>query len=90
MILDDFHFALVRAKQSSQLVCLVSPKSLIVRKNGNFRLSVADCALLQGFPEDWQFSGAVYQALGQIGNSVCPPVAYAVARQVALALGAER
>jgi DNA (cytosine-5)-methyltransferase 1 len=57
-------------------------------ENGHFRLSVADCALLQGFPEEWQFSGAVYQALGQIGNSVCPPVAYAVAREVAKALGA--
>ena len=30
-------------------------------------------ALLQGFPADWRFSGAVHQALGQIGNSVCPP-----------------
>ena len=57
-------------------------------ENGSFRLSVADCALLQGFPESWMFSGAVYQALGQIGNSVCPPVGYVVARQVALALGA--
>ena len=56
-------------------------------ENGHFRLSVADCALLQGFPADWRFRGAVYQALGQIGNSVCPPVAYAVARQVAFALG---
>lgn len=56
-------------------------------ENGHFRMSVADCALLQGFPEDWKFSGAVYQALGQIGNSVCPPVAYAVALQVARALG---
>ena len=55
-------------------------------ENGHFRMSVADCALLQGFPEDWKFSGAVYQALGQIGNSVCPPVAYAVALQVARAL----
>jgi len=50
-------------------------------ENGHFRMSVDDCALLQGFPSNWQFSGAVYQALGQIGNSVCPPVAYAVARQ---------
>jgi DNA (cytosine-5)-methyltransferase 1 len=57
-------------------------------ENGHFRLAVSDCALLQGFPEDWKFSGAVYQALGQIGNSVCPPVAYAVARSVARALGA--
>lgn len=55
-------------------------------ENGNFRLSVADCALLQGFPESWKFSGAVYQALGQIGNSVCPPVAYQVARHIAAAL----
>lgn len=56
-------------------------------ENGHFRMSVADCALLQGFPEDWHFSGAVYQALGQIGNSVCPPVGYAVARAVSKALG---
>lgn len=55
-------------------------------KNGDFRLSVADCALLQGFPEDWRFEGATYMALGQIGNSVAPPVAYAVAVAVAEAL----
>ncbi len=55
-------------------------------KNKHFRLSVQDCALLQGFPEDWQFAGAVYQVLGQIGNSVSPPVAYAVACSVANAL----
>lgn len=59
-------------------------------ENGHFRLSVADCALLQGFPANWAFAGAVYQALGQIGNSVCPPVAFAVAREVAKALGAGR
>lgn len=55
-------------------------------ENGHFRLAIEDCALLQGFPADWRFCGAAYQALGQIGNSVCPPVAYAVARQVARAL----
>ena len=55
-------------------------------KNDHFRLSVQDCALLQGFPSDWKFEGAVYQQLGQIGNSVCPPVAYAVATSVAKAL----
>lgn len=57
-------------------------------ENGHFRMSVADCALLQGFPDDWKFSGAAYQVLGQIGNSVCPPVAYNVAHAVAKALGA--
>ncbi len=55
-------------------------------ENGHVRMCVDDCALLQGFPADWRFSGAVYQVLGQIGNSVCPPVAYAVARQVRRAL----
>ena len=70
----------------------VQPTRLLARaftpENGNFRLSVADCAVLQGFPESWLFCGAVYQVLGQIGNSVCPPVGYVVARQVAIALGA--
>lgn len=60
--------------------------SMFVPENGTFRLSVADCALLQGFPESWTFEGAVYQALGQIGNSVCPPVAYHVAKAIAAAL----
>jgi len=55
-------------------------------KNKHFRLSVDDVALLQGFPEDWKFAGAVYQQLGQIGNSVAPPVAYNVAVEVSKAL----
>ena len=56
-------------------------------ENGHFRLSVQDCALLQGFPDDWIFEGAAYQILGQIGNSVCPPVGYAIAKSVSRALG---
>lgn len=55
-------------------------------ENQNFRLAVQDVAILQGFPESWVFSGAVYQVLGQIGNSVSPPVAYHVAKNVAKAL----
>ena len=58
-------------------------------ENGHFRLAVQDCALLQGFPEDWSFAGAAYQVIGQIGNSVSPPVAYAIAKSVAVALGAQ-
>lgn len=57
-----------------------------VPKNNHFRLSVQDCAILQGFPTDWIFNGAVYMAIGQIGNSVAPPVAYQVALAVAKAL----
>lgn len=57
-----------------------------VTKNGHFRLSVADVALMQGFPESWKFAGATYMQLGQIGNSVVPAVGYAVASSVADAL----
>lgn len=54
--------------------------------DGQYRLSVADVALLQGFPKDWVFTGAVYMALGQVGNAVPPPVAYAAASAMAAAI----
>jgi DNA (cytosine-5)-methyltransferase 1 len=57
-----------------------------VPENGHFRLSVPDCALLQGFPESWKFTGAVYKSTGQIGNSVAPPMAYQVALSILRAL----
>ena len=57
-------------------------------ENDHFRLSVQDCAVLQGFPDDWRFEGAVDQVLGQIGNSVCPPVGYVIAKSLAEALRA--
>jgi len=63
-----------------------SKASAFPAKSNHFRLSVDDVALLQGFPPDWKFAGAVYQKLGQIGNSVSPPVAYNVAVRVSEAL----
>jgi DNA (cytosine-5)-methyltransferase 1 len=57
-----------------------------VAKNGHFRLSVPDCAIIQGFPDDWHFHGAVYLALGQVGNSVAPPLAYRLAGAVGQAI----
>lgn len=59
---------------------------LFVAKNGHFRLSVADCGIIQGFPESWRIEGAVYMALGQIGNAVPPPLAYRVAKSVQVAI----
>ena len=59
-----------------------------VSPNEHFRLSVADCSILQGFPEEWRFYGPVYKALGQVGNSVAPPMAYRVATAIAQALAA--
>lgn len=57
-----------------------------VTKDKTFRMSVKDVGLLQGFPEDWKFEGAVYQVLGQIGNSVPPVLAYNIALAVSKAL----
>ncbi|PWW24917.1 DNA (cytosine-5)-methyltransferase 1 [Geodermatophilus normandii] len=53
---------------------------------GAFRLSVADVALIQGFPPTWTWPSAVYQAVGQIGNAVPPPLGWAVAKAVTKAL----
>lgn len=54
--------------------------------NGHFRLAIPDVAVLQGFPEQWPLVGAIYMQLGQLGNAVPPPMAYAVATAVAAAL----
>jgi DNA (cytosine-5)-methyltransferase 1 len=59
-----------------------------VAENHHFRLSLPDVGLIQGFPESWPFVGANYMVLGQIGNAVAPPMAYAVARSVSAALSA--
>jgi DNA (cytosine-5)-methyltransferase 1 len=58
--------------------------------DGLHRLCVEECQLIQGFPLEWQFLGATYQRLGLIGNSVSPPVAYAVAVALARTLGKVR
>lgn len=59
---------------------------LFVPENEHFRLSIPDCCLLQGFPEAWTFAGRVWSVLGQLGNSVVPPVAYHLARSLVHAL----
>lgn len=63
--------------------------SLYPPENGHFRLSVQDCAIIQGFPDDWIFEGPVYKVLGQIGNSVCPPLAYNLAKEIAISMGVD-
>lgn len=50
------------------------------------RLTTAMVARLQGFPENWHFVGKKTARYRQIGNAFPPPIAYAVARQIALAL----
>lgn len=58
------------------------------RHAGPPRLTVEMAAVLQGFPENWRFSGRKTSAYRQVGNAFPPPVAAAVGRQVAKAIRA--
>ena len=50
------------------------------------RLTVRMVARLQGFPDNWEISGRKTAAYRQIGNAFPPPVAHAVAANIAAAL----
>ena len=52
------------------------------------RLTLRMIARLQGFPDDWNFSGGKTAAYRQIGNAFPPPVAMAVGKQIRACLEA--
>ncbi len=54
--------------------------------DGMPRLTVRMAARVQGFPDDWEFSGRKTAAYRQVGNAFPPPVAMAVGAQIAAAL----
>ena len=53
------------------------------------RLTVPMVARIQGFPDEWKFSGKKTNAYRQVGNAFPPPVACAVAKQIAEVLTAK-
>lgn len=57
--------------------------------DGDPKLTLAMTARLQGFPDDWRFVGGKTAAYRQIGNAFPPPVAEAVGRAIAIALGGQ-
>lgn len=57
---------------------------------GNPCLTVQMVARLQGFPDEWRFSGRKTAAYRQVGNAFPPPVARAVGGRILTALAASR
>jgi DNA (cytosine-5)-methyltransferase 1 len=59
--------------------------------NGNLpKLTVRMVARIQGFPDDWQFSGGKTAAYRQVGNAFPPPFARAVAESLRVCLTTSR
>jgi DNA (cytosine-5)-methyltransferase 1 len=54
------------------------------------RLTVRMVARLQGFPDEWQFSGRKTASYRQVGNAFPPPVARAVAEKIHHCLSVRR
>jgi DNA (cytosine-5)-methyltransferase 1 len=54
------------------------------------RLTVQMVARLQGFPDDWRFTGGKTAAYRQVGNAFPPPVASAIATQLCRCLASPR
>ena len=54
------------------------------------RLTVRMVARIQGFPDDWQFTGGKTQSYRQVGNAFPPPFANAVAESLKACLSASR
>ncbi len=57
-----------------------------IHPNKKRRLSVRECAILQTFPDDFVFHGAIGSMYKQIGNAVAVDLAYALAKLIKKAL----
>lgn len=49
---------------------------------------MSQAAIIQGFPEEWEFPGRKTATYRQVGNAFPPPVAQAVGEQIIAALRA--
>ena len=54
---------------------------------GEPRLTTRMVARLQGFPDEWEFTGKKTRAYRQVGNAFPPPVAKAMGRQLLECMG---
>lgn len=61
-------------------------KAVTKNSSGVRKLTIRECARLQGFPEDFEFPVTKTQAYKQLGNAVSVPVVFKVAEKVKLSL----
>jgi len=64
----------------------IAPEAPDAFHSGMPRLTVPMVARIQGFPDEWHFTGAKTNAYRQVGNAFPPPVAQAVSMQIAKVL----
>jgi len=64
----------------------IAPEAPEASHEGMPRLTVPMVARIQGFPDEWHFTGAKTNAYRQVGNAFPPPVAKAVSVKIAKAL----
>jgi DNA (cytosine-5)-methyltransferase 1 len=64
----------------------IAPEAPDALHEGMPRLTVPMVARIQGFPDEWHFTGAKTNAYRQVGNAFPPPVAKAVSLKIAKAL----
>lgn len=68
----------------------IAPEAPALDHEGMPRLTVPMVAKIQGFPDDWHFTGAKTNAYRQVGNAFPPPVAEAVGKQLNAALSVRK
>ncbi|BFV58239.1 DNA cytosine methyltransferase [Kitasatospora sp. CMC57] len=61
-------------------------RDLYSKNNIGPKLTVGQAAIIQGFPEDWEFYGGKTARYRQVGNAFPPPVAKAVGESIVEAL----
>lgn len=68
---------------SPTLVCSPTQKSTcLCHPEQNRPLSIKEYARIQGFPDDWKFSGSVSSIYKQIGNAVPVKLAEAIGKTI--------
>ncbi len=71
----------------ARTVTAASTQDWIRGKDGSLRrLTLRECAGLQGFPEDWEFKGSTTSRFRQVGNAVPPVFGKILGRQIIRAL----